>query len=584
MTLQLEYNSSLPAQLLRLWGHLSRRRHWQYGLLLILMIVSALAEVISIGALLPFLSALAAPDKIFAQPLVQEIAAGIGIISADQLLKPLTIIFIVAAFVAGCIRLLLLWATTKLTFAAGADLSMDIYRRTLYQPYNIHIARNSSEIISGITTKNNSLMFDLLLPSLTIINSAVLLIFICSALLYVNPQVALVAAGGFGFCYILIAKLMHKKLRRNGQIIAKEQTGSVKALQEGLGGIRDVLLDNTQPLYCDIYRGSDLPLRKAQGLNLFISGCPRYAMESIGMVMVALIAYYLSYNDGIAAALPTLGALALGVQRLLPTLQQAYNSWSLIMGNGANLSDILHLLNQPLPEYAKIADRQKIDFNEQIELRNIKFHYSDKTPVILDIDNLVIPKGARVGVVGTTGSGKSTLLDIIMGLLSPASGKFLVDGLEINIENAVAWQRNIAHVPQNIFLSDASFADNIALGVPHEEIDMDKIKRAANQADIAGFIESKPEAYNGFVGERGVRLSGGQRQRIAIARALYKNAKLLVLDEATSALDNETEEQVMQSIEELNKDLTIIIVAHRLSTLKKCDFIIHLKDGKICQN
>lgn len=568
-------------QILRLWGHLSHRRRLQYGLLLIMMFVSALAEVISIGALLPFLSALAAPEKLFEQELVQKLASHFSITSASELLAPLTMIFVAAAVFAGGIRLLLLWATTRLTFAAGADLSMQIYRRTLYQPYSVHISRNSSEIISGITTKNNNLMFDILLPSLTITNSLVLLLFICSALLYVNPLVAMGAAGSFGVCYVLIAKLMHGRLSENGKTIAREQTATIKALQEGLGGIRDVLLDSTQPLYCEIYRHSDQPLRRAQGRNLFISGCPRYAMESIGMVMVAGIAYYLSQRGGIAAALPTLGALALGVQRLLPALQQAYNSWSLIMGNQAALADALKLLEQPLPEHAENKEIAAIAFDKQIILKNVEFRYSKDLPVILNVSELTIPKGARVGIVGTTGSGKSTLLDILMGLLTPTSGAFIVDEKNIDATSAISWQKNIAHVPQAIYLSDGSFAENIALGVPREQIDMERVKKAAREAQIADVIEANPEGYNAMVGERGIRLSGGQRQRVGIARALYKKAKVLVLDEATSALDNETEEAVMNAIESLHDELTILIVAHRLSTLKKCDFVISLKDGKI---
>ncbi len=571
-------------QLRRLWSYLSKVRRFQCFLLIGLMLSSAFAEVMSIGALLPFLSALAAPEQVFAQPLVQEIAKNFGIESAGQLLKPLTIFFVIAAIIAGLIRLLLLWVSTWFTFTVGSDLSTEIYRRTLYQPYSVHIARNSSEIISGITNKTHALMFHILLPALTIVNSGILLVFICSALLYVNPLVAIGAGGGFGGCYILLAKLMHGRLVKNGKIISDEQTRSVKILQEGLGGIRDVLLDNTQPIYCETYRKSDLNLRRSQGVNLFINGCPRFAMESVGIVVVAIISFILSYYGGIASALPTLGALALGVQRLLPALQQAYNAWSLIIGNQATLTDILVLLDQSIPEHVSIKSLPEIEFSKQIKLENVQFQYAHNMPMILNIKDLEIPKGARVGITGTTGSGKSTLLDIVMGLLFPTSGVFSVDGKTINPANAVAWQRHITHVPQSIYLSDGSFAENIALGVPLNEIDIERVKKAASKAQIAEFIESTPNNYNSMVGERGIRISGGQRQRVGIARALYKNAKLLVLDEATSALDNETEESVMSAIENLQDDLTIIIVAHRLSTLRKCDFIVNLKNGEICQN
>lgn len=578
------YKSTSLTQLLRLWTLLGRRRQLQCSSLVGLMFFSAIAEVISIGALLPFLSAIAMPEKVFSYPLVRELAYNFGIENAAGLLKPFTIIFIITAIVAGIVRLLLLWTTNWLAFSIGADLSMEIYRRTLYQPYSVHIARNSSEIISGITTKTNALIFYVILSVLTIVSSFILLVFICGVLLYVNPLVAMGSAAGFGGCYLLIAKLMHTRLMETGDVIAREQTRNIKILQEGLGGIRDVLLDNSQSFYCDIYRHSDQALRRAQGISLFINGFPRYTMESVGVIVIAIIAYLLSYYGGIATALPTLGALAVGSQRLLPALQQSYNSWSLIIGNQATLADTLSLLEQPLPKHIDVSKLPAIDFEQKIKLEDVKFRYSDSSPVVLSIKTLSIPKGARIGIVGSTGSGKSTFLDIIMGLISPTAGCFSVDGHVIDETNAIAWQRNIAHVPQNIFLSDGSFAENIALGIPRTEVDMTRVKRAAALAQIADFIESTPNAYNTLVGERGICISGGQRQRVGIARALYKEAKLLVMDEATSALDNETEKAVMDSIENLHGELTMLIVAHRLSTLQKCDFILNLKNGELCQN
>jgi len=578
------YKNTSLTQLLKLWKLLGRRRQFQCTLLVGLMFFSAIAEVISIGALLPFLSAIAMPEKMFSYSLVREIAYNFGIENAAGILKPFTIIFIITAIVAGLVRLLLLWTTNWLAFSIGADLSMEIYRRTLYQPYSVHIARNSSEIISGITTKTNALIFYVILSTLTIVSSFILLFFICGALLYVNPLVALGSAAGFGGCYMLIAKLMHTRLMETGSIMAREQTKNIKILQEGLGGIRDVLLDNTQSFYCDIYRNSDQALRRAQGISLFINGFPRYTMESLGIIVIAIIAYLLSSYGGIATALPTLGALAIGSQRLLPALQQSYNSWSLIIGNQAILSDTLDLLEQALPEHVDVSKLPVIDFEQHITLEDVEFRYSNSSPVVLSIKTLSIPKGARVGIIGSTGSGKSTFLDIIMGLLSPTTGLFLVDGEPIDTTNAIAWQRNIAHVPQNIFLSDGSFTENIALGIAHAEVDMTRVKRAAALAQIAEFIESTPKAYDTLVGERGICISGGQRQRVGIARALYKEAKLLVMDEATSALDNETEKAVMDSIENLHGELTMLIVAHRLSTLQKCDFILNIKNGELCQS
>ncbi len=306
----------LPNLLLRLWHHLSRRRQRQFALLMVLMLVSAFAEVVSLGAVLPFLGILVAPEHVFGHPIVADVALAWGITSADQLVLPLTVAFAAAALMAGAIRILLLWVSTRLAFASGADLGIEVYRRTLYQPYRVHVARNSSEVISGITNKVNGVVFGVLLPLLSLVSSIVLLVAITLALIVIDPMVASVAAVGFGASYALITWMSRRRLHRNSQRIAYEQTQVVKALQEGLGGIRDVLLDGTQPVYCDIYRQADRPLRRAQGNNAFIGQSPRYVMEALGMVLIAALAYALSRQvGGIATALPVLGALALGAQR-----------------------------------------------------------------------------------------------------------------------------------------------------------------------------------------------------------------------------------------------------------------------------
>ncbi len=575
-------NPTLPNLLKRLWRHLSRRRRRQFGLLMGLMLVSAFAEVVSLGAVLPFLGILVAPDRVFSHPIVADVAQAWGITSADQLVLPLTVAFAAAALIAGAIRILLLWASTRLAVASGADLSIEVYRRTLYQPYRVHVARNSSEVISGITNKVNGVVFGVLLPLLTLVSSTVLLVAITLALIAIDPMVASVAAVGFGASYGLITWVSRRRLRRNSQRIAYEQTQVVKALQEGLGGIRDVLLDGTQPVYCDIYRQADHPLRRAQGSNVFISGSPRPAMEALGMVLIAALAYALSRQvGGIATALPVLGALALGAQRLLPALQQIYSAWASIAGSHASLADTIELLDQPLPEELLQPAPAPLLIQNDIRFDAVRFRYTGDGPWVLDGLNLTIPKGARVGFVGSTGSGKSTTLDLLMGLLMPTEGELLVDGQPISGNRVIAWQRTIAHVPQSIYLADTTLAENIAFGVPHDTIDLDRVQQAARQAQIADFIESSPEGYQAYVGERGIRLSGGQRQRIGIARALYKHASVLVFDEATSALDNATEQSVMDAIEGLGSDLTILLIAHRLTTVRRCDTIVELEHGRV---
>jgi ATP-binding cassette subfamily B protein len=547
-----------------------------------LMLVSAFAEVVSLGAVLPFIGILTAPNIVLNHPIVADMAQAWGIISADQLVLPLTVAFIGAIILAAAIRMLLLWVSTRLIFASGADLSIEVYRRTLYQPYRVHVARNSSEVISGITNKVNSTVFGVLLPLLTLVSSILMLVAVMLALIAIDPMAASVAAIGFGISYGLITWVTRRRLHHNGRRVACEQTQVIKALQEGLGGIRDVLLDGTQPTYCDIYSRSDYSLRRAQGNNSFIAGSPRFAMEALGMSLIVVLAYGLSWKaGGITTALPVLSALALGAQRLIPALQMGYSAWASIAGHHASLADTMELLDQPLPAESLQSAPAPLAFQVAIRFNAVRFRYTNTGPWVLDGINFTIPKGCRVGFVGSTGSGKSTTLDLLMGLLMPTEGEILIDGGPIKGNRLRAWQRSIAHVPQSIFLADTTLAENIAFGVPRDAIDLQRVQQAARQAQIADFIESRPEGYDAFVGERGIRLSGGQRQRIGIARALYKQASVLVFDEATSALDSATEQSVMDAIEGLSRDLTILIVAHRLSTVECCDRLYRLEQGRV---
>ena len=565
----------------RLWYQLSPGRQRQFVVLLILMLLASFTEIFSIGAVLPFLSVLTAPNRIFEQPAAQPIVQALRITQPNQLLLPITIFFASAVLIAGVMRLLLLWASARLSFVAGADISISIYRRTLYQPYAVHCHRNSSEVISGIWNKAGTAI-NMINMLLTFIGSVVMLIAILFALLAVDTMVALTAFGGYGCIYGFIIHLTRNRLLINSQITAYESTRAIKSLQEGLGGIRDVLIDGSQNTYCQIYREADLSLRQAQGYNTFISSSPRYGMEALGMLLIAILAYSIAQQtDGISKAIPILGALALGAQRLLPVLQQAYGAWSNILSGQALLQDTLELLDQPLPEYADQLPAKPLAFRQKITLSNLAFRYSSESPWVLNNLDLSIAKGSRVGFIGVTGSGKSTLLDIVMGLLQPTDGKIEIDGEIITIKNNRAWQAHIAHVPQAIFLADSTIEENIAFGVPKDKIDRVRVVQAAKQAQIAESIEKWPNQYKTFVGERGIRLSGGQRQRIGIARALYKKADVIIFDEATSALDNETEQAVMHSIESLSKELTLLIIAHRLSTLKNCTQIVELGKGGI---
>ncbi|MDB4835629.1 ABC transporter ATP-binding protein/permease [Gammaproteobacteria bacterium] len=565
-----------------LWSHISSRRRIQFGLILVMIVFAAFAEIISIGAVVPFLGVLTAPDLVFNHPTAQPFIKILGISRAEDLLLPLTLLFGCAAIFAGGMRLFLLWAITRLSYATGADLSLSIYQRTLYQPYEIHVGRNSSEVISGIVTKANSAISSVIMPSLTIISSSFLMTMIMIALIAIDPFIALISFASFGSMYLLIIFVSRRQLLKDSQRVAKESIQVVKSLQEGLGGIRDVLIDNSQDVYCDIYRKSDLALRRAQGNNTFIGQSPRFLMEAAGMLMIAALAFTLGQqSDGLAKAIPLLGALALGAQRLLPILQQAYSGLTLLRGGQASLVDTLELLDQDLPDFITQKISKPLAFTKKITLNQVSFRYGLKMPWVLESCTLDIDKGSRIGFIGETGCGKSTLLDIIMGLLQPTSGNIDVDGESITFKNSRAWQMHIAHVPQDIFLADSSIAENIAFGMHKSQIDLERVRVAARGAQIENLIDSWTEGYDTVVGERGVRLSGGQRQRIGIARALYKQTDVIIFDEATSALDAETEQAVMSSIESLSKDLTVLIIAHRVTTLKNCSKIVQLSDGQV---
>ena len=566
-----------------LWRHLTHRRKRQFFVLLLLMLTSAFAEVISLGAVIPFLAILASPERVMSYPGASSVMSFWGITSNKELITIFTAIFILAALLAGATRSILLWFSTKLSFSTGADLGLRVFHTTLRQPYSVHIRSNSSDVISGVINKIDNVVFGVLFPLLTIISSTVLLVAITLTLIIIEPVVTLGAVIVFGATYVLITLVFNLQLQKNSKCIAQEQTKIVKTLQEGMGGIRDIILDGTESIFSETYHRADYRLRMAQANNSFISGIPRFVMETFGVIFIAILAYGLSIQvGGIEAALPILGVLALGAQRLLPTLQQMYYAWASVVGNQASLADTISLLQSCSRASTLLpGDTAPAKLKHAIEVKNLKFRYAKDSPWILNNVSLAINKGSRIGIIGRTGSGKSTMLDVLMGLLQPTEGQLFVDGKIIDGDFLLSWQRSIAHVPQNIYLSDSTFAENIAFGVNPSSINMERVRSAARRAQIAEFIEEGSAGYDALVGERGIRLSGGQIQRIGIARAFYKQASVLVFDEATSALDNETENSLINIIQQLDNDITILIIAHRVTSLRYCDNIVEIENGQI---
>ncbi len=567
-----------------LWGNVTTRRRAQLFLLLLLMLLASFAEVFSLSALAPFLAALTSPERLFTQPELHFLIQFFSISSPAELLGPVTFLFCISVLISGVIRIFLLRATTRFSYELGADLSMNVYRRTLYQPYLKHVSRNSSEILAGVSTKVGGVILHIINPILIAISSSIILVAILGLLIVFDPWVSLVIFMGFAIIYLGIIKAFKSQLFLNSKKISTETNQVIQSVQESLGGIRDILLNNTQEIYCQEYGRADLALRKAQASNYFIANSPRFIIEATGMLIIAVIAFFLTTNNySSRETIVTLGVFALGAQRLLPVLQQIYYSLTTVRGNQKTLEDVIHLLEQPLLDESSLTKKELSNFifNHQINLSKVSFKYSEEFPNVLSDIELVIPKGRRIGFIGQTGSGKSTLIDLIMGLISPSEGKLIIDGIHIDTRNSRQWQKHIAHVPQTIHLIDATVAENIAFGEKLANINLSRVKKSAKIAQISQLIESWELGYESLVGERGVRLSGGQRQRIAIARALYKQSDVIVFDEATSALDSETEESLMEAIAHLNTSFTILIIAHRVSTLKQCDQIVELEQGKI---
>jgi ATP-binding cassette subfamily B protein len=547
------------------------------------MLASGIAELVSLGAVLPFLAVLSDPERLWQQPFIHEIAVKTGLTQPSQLILPTTVAFATAAFLSAAVRLTNLWLLGRLAAAVSSDLSCEAYRRTLLQPYAIHLQRNSSDVINAIRNQVVRTAYSLT-GFLQMVTAGVVAIALLIGLLLIDWRVATGAAALFGSLCFFLGISAKKQLTKDSRSIAAASAQQLKALQEGLGAIRDILLNHSQATYLEIYRKADRSYQLLDARTQFMGTFPRYILEGIGMMSIALLGGLLTLNGGSGVVVvPLLGALALGAQRLLPALQQVYTGWASAQRYSADLAGVLMMLKQPVPQ--QIESTKQLELKHTICFQDVQFRYHDETPDVIIGLNLVIHQGERIGLIGSTGSGKSTTVDLLMGLLRPTSGKILVDGQDLhdsqNPSRLSEWRATIAHVPQSIFLADSSIAENIAFGLPKQEIDLMRVKYAAEQAQIASFIESRPEGYESLVGERGIQLSGGQRQRIGIARALYRKASVLVFDEATSALDNETEKAVMESIDALSKDLTIVIIAHRLSTLHSCDRIIMMHLGSV---
>jgi ATP-binding cassette, subfamily B, bacterial PglK len=571
-------------KILYLLSEIPDKRRVQLLWLFVLTIITSIVEAISIGAVVPFLAALTSPDVLYENEYILVVVEWLSIGDPQKLLPLFSLFFAVLILISGFLRILLLWSQTRIGFAIGIDFDKKIYKNILYKPYLDHLTTNSSELVSGLTTKTSQVVMQLVIPSLTILSSTLILITILSLLLSINPRVAALSLLTFGSIYFVIYMSSKKYIRRSSKNISIYQSRVIQILQESLGGIRDILIDSLQPVFQKTYLDSDSKLRRSMGNNVIIANTPKFAIEAISMaIIVLMVNLFFDKENGIVEILPIIGLIVLSAQRLLPVLQQIFSSISLIGGVSDTTEDVINLLRkgQSLRCCENTQELSALNFNESIKFCNVYYRYKHDREWILNNANFNFNKGDKIGIIGKTGSGKSTLVDLIIGLISPTKGEILIDGEILAEEINNAWQKNISHVPQVIFLSDSTIAENIAFGVATDKIDYSLIEKAAEDAQISSDIESWSDGYNTIVGENGVRLSGGQRQRIGIARALYKKSNLIVFDEATSALDTETELSIMKTINSIDSKITIIIITHRLSTLKDCNHIIDLDKLKV---
>ena len=553
-------------------------------LLLGMVLIMAFLDVVGVAFIMPFMSVLSNPGIVQTNLYLRSIYEFFGFSDEHQFLIFLGVAVFLALIISIGFKALTTWAILRFTYSREYSIGRRLVMGYLHQPYEWFLRKHSADLGKSVMAEVAQVTNGTLVPLMNLIAKGVVVIALLALLVITEPWLALGVGATFGLTYGGIFMLVRRRLSLLGRARSETIKQRFRALSEAFGGIKDVKASNSERVFFTRY---DEPARQHishQVKAQLTKGMPRFVIEAVAFGgMIVVILYLMTTRNDLQSVLPVTALYALAGYRLMPALQEVYASATLLRYNRSAL-DNLHreLMQLPavLPRAASISE--PLELHDVIELNQVSYQYPEANRLALNAINLRIPARTSVGLVGTTGSGKTTTADLILGLLIPQSGELRVDGIAITDANRPRWQSTIGYVPQQIYLTDDTLSANIAFGVPRKYVDHAAVEKAARMANLHEFISQElPHGYDTLVGERGVRLSGGQRQRIGLARALYHQPQVLILDEATSALDNLTEQAVMESLRNLNHQITIIIIAHRLSTVRECDQIVVLTKGKV---
>ena len=575
--------------LLRIWPHLTNNMRKRFFLLLLSMIANTFFEMLTIASIIPFLTIISEPEKIWEIPFSTVFTNFLNIQNTDQFILPFILLFILIIVSSGLTRLFNLWYSCRYSAIIGEKITVKAFNNFLNLPYEKHLELNTSEVISTISRYSDYLVIEIY-EYLRMITATLLSIGLIASFIIVDWKLALITIVIFISSYLLMFILSKKNLSKIQNVISESNIKQISLMQESAGSIRDIILDKNQNLIGNIFRLEKKRYLKAVSNLTFLQSSPRIYIEVFALLILAILSIFIINNQKSSInSITLIGVIALTGQKLLPLLQQIYAAVLSCNSTKLAVSRVLDFLESNNQIYLNNEDipLERFTFKKEIVLKNASFKYKYSKKYVFRDVNLTFHKGERIGIVGKTGSGKSTLIDMLMGLLNPTKGNLVVDGINLrdkrNYKYLQKWRLNISHVPQEVFLLNNSFYKNIGLSSYEKELNIERVKKAADIAKISSFIEKQPFSYDTIISEKGNNLSGGQKQRIGIARSLYKNSDILFLDEATSALDKGTEKSILNSINLLPESLTIFIVTHRKETLKYCDRILEIKDNKILE-